>query len=102
MDKYIEIYERALSHVDDVKGYIMSSIVLAIKSISVKPLELGNGKYFYVEEDGVEVPAYWDEYLNNWKPIYDRHNTGAFGWSDFSECCRIFEAIRRKLFNKIR
>ena len=99
MNKYIEMYERALSHVDDVKGYIMSSIVLAIKSISVKPLELGNGKYFYVMEDGIEVPAYFDDCSNSWKPIYDKYNTGEFGWSDFSECCRIFEAIRYKLFH---
>lgn len=30
-------------------------------------------------------------------PIWDRENTLNFGWSDFTECCRIFDMVVNRL-----
>lgn len=101
MEKYSDLYKKHLESLRSLEMSIMDSIVIAIKIISVKPLAIGNMEYFYVNENGTDVPAY--KYKNSgddFLPIYDKDNTGEFGWSDFGECCRIFDVIRYTLFNK--
>lgn len=105
MIKYKEMYDLSLKHVDDVKRQIMQSVVVAIKTISTKPIRIGNLVFYYVKHDGKDVPAYC--YVRDYKeneakflPIYDIGNTGEYGWSDFGECCRIFELIIGALLRK--
>lgn len=111
MEKYSDLYKKHLESLRSLEMSIMDSIVIAIKTISVKPLEIGNMVYYYVDYNGVEVPAYcykadYDRSKFAFKdpaeflPIYDKDNTGEFGWSDFGECCRIFDVIRHTLFKK--
>ena len=110
MEKYQDIYTKHLESIAALKKHLMDSIVIAIKTISVKPLEIGNMVYYYVDYNGVEVPAYcykadYDRSKFAFKdptgflPIYDEHGTGVYGWQDFSECCKIFDMIRYTLFN---
>jgi glyoxylase-like metal-dependent hydrolase (beta-lactamase superfamily II) len=57
--------------------------------------------YTCKDENGEEVPAYCyaSDYRNGepFLPIYDKNNSGVYGWSDFNECCRIFDVIRNKI-----
>jgi len=110
MEKYSDLYKRHLENLNSLERSIMDSVVIAIKTISVKPLEIGNMVYYYVEDNGVELPAYcyrcdYDKaILKNeepvFLPIYDIQGLGEYGWSNFDECCKIFDVIRYTLFNK--
>ena len=102
MEKYIDGYNKIMQQAEDYKATIMESIVSHIKTIAVHPVHIGNMVYYYVNHNGKDVPAYC--YYNDYKqgnttflPIYDSENTGEFGWTDFSECCRIFDVIRDRL-----
>jgi hypothetical protein len=102
MDKYLEQYQQKMIAVEDFKASTLDSIVTNIKVIAVNPVHIGNMVYYYVNHNGKDVPAYC--YYNDYKqgnttflPIYDSENTGEFGWTDFSECCRIFDVIRDRL-----
>lgn len=101
MTGYKEEYKERLNLVQYFKENTMDAVVKMIKTISVKPLHIGNHWFFYVKHKGKEVPAYCHQkdYKEGAKflPIYDEDNTGKFGWSDFSECCRIFDVIRKHL-----
>jgi hypothetical protein len=109
MESYSDIYKKHLESLTALEKSIMDSIVIAIKTISVKPLEIGNMVYYYVNDNGVEVPAYcykgeYDRTIFEHKeptflPIYDIQGFGEYGWQDFSECCRIFDVIRNKLIS---
>lgn len=102
MEKYLEQYQQKMIAVEDFKASTLDSIVTNIKVIAVNPVHIGNMVYYYVNHNGKDVPAYC--YYNDYKqgnttflPIYDSENTGEFGWTDFSECCRIFDVIRDRL-----
>jgi hypothetical protein len=109
MESYSDIYKKHLESLTALEKSIMDSIVIAIKTISVEPLKIGNMVYYYVEDNGVEVPAYcyrveYGRALSEHKeptflPIYDFQGFGEYGWQDFSECCRIFDVIRNKLIS---
>lgn len=103
INKHLEEYERQIKNLNKFKHDIMRSVVTSIKTISVKPLHIGNMVYFYTEHKGEDVPAYcykseYEETNPTFLPIYDEDNTLEFGWSDFSECCRIFDVIENTLF----
>lgn len=101
MERYTDTYAAALKNLIEVKRIIMLSVADNLKCIAAKPITIGNMVYWFVEENGEDVPAYC--YLNDYQsgkpflPIYDKDNTCEFGWSDFTECCRIFNVIRDNL-----
>lgn len=100
MEKYSDIYNKQLESTKAIQRMIMDHIVAVFKVGNLEPLWIGNMVYFFFEINGVEVPvyAYFNDYQTgdfNWLPIYDEDNTGEFGWSDFSECCRIFDEIEK-------
>lgn len=103
--RHLEAYNQQISNLDDFKRNSMNSIVSIIKTIITKPLHIGNHWFYYVEYKGREVPAYchqrdYKEENPKFLPIYDEDNMGEFGWSDFKECCRIFDLIENKIFGK--
>ena len=102
MESYLEQYERIKKTEDDFKKSVLNSIVSILKRVETKHLFIGNMVYYICEdENGDEVPAYCYErdYRNGcpFLPIYDKNNSGEYGWSDFNECCRIFDVIRNKV-----
>lgn len=103
MDSYLEQYKRVNQMVDNFKEATLKGIVNIIKCIETKPLHIGNHWFYYVEYKGREVPAYchqhdYKEENPKFLPIYDEDNMGEFGWSDFEECCRIFDLIKSRIF----
>jgi len=105
MEKNTDIYQQALEQVNVCKQQILNKVVKAIKKYG-EPIHIGNMVYYYTRFNGKDVPAYCyiHEYvkgLNVFSPIYDKNNTCLFGWSDFMECCRIFDVIEKNIsFNK--
>lgn len=102
METYIERYNKALSEFKNAKQSMMNEIVNMIKTIACKPLHIGNAYYYYVNHNGIDVPAYCnEEYYNEnnpeFLPVYDEDETYDFGWQRFEECCRLFEVIKRVL-----
>lgn len=98
MDTYIQRYNKALGEFNNAKHEMMNEIVNMIKAKSDKPIHIGNGYYYYVNCNGVDVPAYSNDNTNpEFLPIYDEEETYDFGWVRFEECCRLFEVIREKL-----
>lgn len=101
MGVYSEMYETALKSVKDTRRMILAVVATWIKAVYSKPIIIGNMVYWVIKINGEDVPAYCQ--LNDYKtggifwPIYDEDNTGEFGWSDFSECCRIFDVICDKI-----
>ena len=103
MEKYSDLYKKHLESLWALERSLMDSIVIAIKTISVEPLKIGNMEYFYVNEDGKDVPAYrYKDSGDNFKPIYDYQGLCEYGWANFNECCKIFDVIRYTLFNKLK
>lgn len=100
MTRLTEQYQMFLTTFEEHKKRIMDIVAVELQVISTKPLSLGNGTYWVTEYNGEEVPAYWDEDSKKYYPIYnDGKSDEEFGWKDFSECCRLFDAIRDKLFS---
>jgi hypothetical protein len=104
MGRCSEMYETALKSVKGTRKMILAVVVMWIKAVYAKPIIIGNMVYWVTTLDGEDVPAYC--YLSDFPPkdggflpIYDENNTGEFGWSDFSECCRIFDVILDKIEN---
>jgi hypothetical protein len=101
MGVYSEMYETALKSVKDARRMILAVVATWIKAVYSKPIIIGNMVYWVIKINGEDVPAYC--YLSDYKnggpflPVYDEDNTGEFGWSDFSECCRIFDVICDKI-----
>jgi hypothetical protein len=100
--KNIDEYTKKLNELESFKNDKMNHIVTLFKTISLKPLRIGNYWFYYVEHNGVEVPSYCHQ--NDYKgestkflPIYDKNQTFDFGWADFKECCRIFDLIEDKI-----
>ena len=106
MESYLEQYERIKKTEDEFKKSVLNDIVSILKSVGSTPLFIGNMVYYICEdENGEDVPAYCyaRDYSNSksFLPIYDKNNSGEYGWSDFNACCRIFDVIRnRVLTNK--
>ena len=98
MENYLISYQSLLESTKIFKKMIMDNVVVWIRAVGGKPIIIGNMVYWAIIMNGEDVPAYC--YLSDYKnggpflPIYDENNTGLFGWSDFSECCRIFNEIR--------
>lgn len=95
----VELYANALNNLNEVKHNIIVGIASNIKCIAPKPIHIGNYWFYVVNHNGEDVPAYChqnDYCPNNPKffPIY-----GRFGWTDFAECCRIFDLISERLKN---
>lgn len=92
---------------DNVKCYehaTMEKVVKMLRGVG-KPLLLGNTAYWICNDTlGNSVPAYCErsEYIKNrnmslFMPIYDEFKTCEYGWSEFGDCCRIFDAIKKKI-----
>ena len=101
---FLNDYEKRVKALENYKKAIINEVVNIIKTISVDPVIIGNMVYFYVQENGKDVPAYcylrdYDKNNPKWLPIYDSNNTGEFGWYEFEQCCRIFDVIRNKVMN---
>ena len=103
MENYLISYQSLLESTKIFKKMIMDNVVMWIKAVHAKPITIGNMVYWITSLDGEDVPAYC--YLSDFQkgggflPIYDEYNTGEFGWSDFSECCRIFDVIYNAIQN---
>ena len=97
-------YTRKIKEMKQLEDAIMFRIVSMIKTISLKPLHIGNHWFFYMMYEGKEVPSYChqNDYKEGceFKPIYDEDNTELFGWSNFSDCCRIFDLIEDRIMNE--
>lgn len=98
MNKFLDDYKQQLANIERFKDSVLDNIVMKIKVLPMKPVHIGNMVYYYVNHNGKDVPAYcymsdYDENNPQFLPIYDSENTGEFGWSDFEECCRIFDKI---------
>lgn len=103
MGKMYREYNEIIKRVDNFKISTINSVVNNIKTIAAKPIHIGNHWFYYVSHNGKDVPAYchfrdYNENNSKFLPIYDEDNTGEFGWSDFMECCRIFDLINDRLF----
>ena len=102
--KHLEEYNKHLASLEEFKRGCMDSIVSMFKTVQMGSLHVGNMVYFYVKYNGRDVPAYC--YESDYKkgkgflPIYDEENNGEFGFSDFADCCRIFDVIEEKIMNK--
>lgn len=94
---YSEMYQTALNGVKSTKKMIIDMAVMWIKGVHAKPIIIGNMVYWVTDLNGEMVPAYCSLYDyktgGEFLPIYDENNTGKYGWTDFSECCRIFNII---------
>ena len=102
MKKYRGLYEDVLNNFESAKHDIIVNLAHDIKHIASKPIHIGNHWFYVVKENGEDVPAYCHQKYYNpnspkFKPIYDSKNSGEFGWSDFGECCRIFDSIDGRL-----
>ena len=102
MVKLKDQYSGILKTADEFKANAMGSVVNNIKTIATKPVQIGNHWFYYVNHNGKDVPAYchmndYNESNPKFLPIYNEDNTGEFGWSDFMECCRIFDLINGRL-----
>lgn len=102
MERYTDIYAAALNNFNEVKHNIIVGIASNIKCIAAKPIHIGNHWFYVVNHNGKDVPGYchqrdYDPNNPKFLPIYDEDNSGEFGWSDFTECCRIFNVIRDNL-----
>ena len=102
MERYTDTYAAALKNLIEVKRIIMLSVVDKLKCIAAKPIHIGNHWFYVVNHNGKDVPGYchqrdYDPSNPKFLPIYDEDNSGEFGWSDFTECCRIFNVIRDNL-----
>ena len=98
---YYNNYRAALDNLKDTRKTILSNLVHNIKIVAAKPIAIGNMEYFYITmPDGREVPAYrhLSDKDKDFLPIYDEDDTGEYGWSDFSACCRLFDVIYNKLY----
>jgi hypothetical protein len=99
METYKETYQRIKKLERDFIESALTGVVNIIKTIFVKPVNIGNMVYYYVEYNGREVPAYC--YLSDYRkgeykfePIYDELGYGEFGWADFEEVARILDLIK--------
>lgn len=95
----VELYANALNNLNEVKHNIIVGIASNIKCIAAKPIHIGNHWFYVVNHNGEEVPGYchqsdYDPNNPKFLPIY-----GILGWSDFEECCRIFDLISERLKN---
>ena len=102
MERYTDTYAAALQNLIEVKRIIMLSVADNLKCIAAKPIHIGNHWFYVVNHNGKDVPGYchqrdYDPSNPKFLPIYDEDNSGEFGWSDFTECCRIFNVIRDNL-----
>ena len=102
MERYTDTYAAALQNLIEVKRIIMLSVAYNLKCIAAKPIHIGNHWFYVVNHNGKDVPGYchqrdYDPSNPKFLPIYDEDNSGEFGWSDFTECCRIFNVIRDNL-----
>lgn len=100
----VELYENALKNLNEVKHNIIVGITSNIKCIAAKPIHIGNYWIFVAKYNGKDVPGYchqrdYDPNNPKFLPIYDENNRGRFGWSDFAECCQIFDLISERLKN---
>ena len=95
----VELYADALKNLNEVKHNIITSVASNIKCIAAKPIHIGNYWFYVVNYNGEDMPAYchqkgYNPKIPRFLPIY-----GWLGWSDFAECCRIFDLIRERLKN---
>ena len=95
----VELYANALKNLNEVKHNIIVGIASNIKCIAAKPIHIGNHWFYVVNHNGEDVPGYCHQCDYNptkpkFLPIY-----GILGWSDFEECCRIFDLISERLKN---
>ena len=92
---------------DNVRCYehtTMEKVVEILRGVG-QPLLLGNTAYWICRDTmGNNVPAYCErnEYIKNrdvslFMPIYDEFKTCEYGWLEFGDCCRIFDAISKKI-----
>lgn len=97
MEKLKDQYTAMLKRVDEFKANAIANVVNNIKTIATKPVHIGNHWFYVVNHNGEEVPGYchqndYDPNNPKFLPIY-----GILGWSDFEECCRIFDLINGRL-----
>ena len=100
---YLKTYNEQLKVIDNFKQQTMQAIVTLFKTVQLKPVHIGNHVFFYTQHKGKEVPAMCHagdyRYGRKFMPIYDEENTGEFGYTDFKECCRIFDLIYNHVMN---
>lgn len=102
---YKDDYKQNLQKMEDFKRACLGSVSSLFTTIHLKPIEIGNMVYYICKDEyGNSVPAYCykSDYKGNeddFKPIYDRDNTGEFGWYDFDQVVRILDVIRDRIMN---
>lgn len=102
--KHLEEYRKRMADIADFRSRVVSSVASQIRTLCKEPIVIGNMVYYYMTYKGKEVPAYCylGEYRNggSFNPIYDEDDTQEFGWSNFEDCCRIFDMIEKTLFEE--
>ena len=98
METYLESYKRLKRTEQEFKKSVLNGVVNMIECIHVNPIKIGNMEYSVCKNNrGEKVPAY--RYLADkdaeFKPIYDEEGMYEFGWTDFEDCCRIFDLISK-------
>lgn len=98
---FLNGYFEAIKKIEDYKTKVLTEAAEAIQKAHKEPFEFGNMVYYVCEdEDNMIVPAYCYSGLykepTDLKPIYDRYETGEYGWYDFSAVARILDVIMKK------
>lgn len=91
-ERYYQFKKMERDFVDTMYG----EIVNLFKTVWLKPIRMGNRIYYYCDYKGKEVPAYFDELDNDFRPIYDEDGEKLFGWADIENVVKIFDALRDK------
>lgn len=111
MTNYLEEYSKAVQTLEAFKKSIMSGVVNLIKTIALKPIEIGNYVYYYIKnDDGEDVPAFLPTFAydgkntDNFVPIYNDgtkfNGSNAYGVARFEDACEHFDKIRKMFENR--
>ena len=101
---YFHKWYKVLTDNEDKSRKIMDDVVKHIKEkLPIKVIHIGNYYYGIVEYCGHEVPAMAHDRdfkrfgQKSLKPIYDELCTNEFGFTNFLDCCRLFDLITREI-----
>lgn len=105
--RFLEEYTEKSARFDTWKEDVEHKVAELLKYHAKKPIVIGNMVYKTIVKGGKDIPAYC--YLSDFdprskhqyvfQPIWDKENMGLFGWSNFEECCRIFDVISNRILN---
>ena len=92
---YLESYKKQLEKLEVFKKGMLDEVVFFFDVLYKKPLKIGDVVFYTCcDSVGNKVPAYRYDTESEFKPMYDRFETMAFGWSEFSDVCKLCDKIK--------